>query len=210
MRTLFAAAAGTLGLFAATQAFATITVISTPPFPQNPPENVLLDANAAGSTIFGATNQTDTAVRFTTTTDPLNATSNGQASVTALDNSLGALNISLINPNLGFTSFEFNLDSNVSGPLTLVFTDQFGHTQTGTQTFTVGANGSNFFDALATNGELITHVSVSGANLSSAGQIRLGGVASFVPEPASWALMIVGFGGMGAALRARRRRALAG
>jgi len=31
-------------------------------------------------------------------------------------------------------------------------------------------------------------------------------VSSAAPEPASWALMLVGFGGMGAALRSRRRR----
>jgi hypothetical protein len=30
-----------------------------------------------------------------------------------------------------------------------------------------------------------------------------------VPEPASWALMLVGFGGMGALLRRRRPRAVA-
>jgi hypothetical protein len=33
--------------------------------------------------------------------------------------------------------------------------------------------------------------------------------ADFVPEPATWGLMILGFGGMGAVLRSRRRRAFA-
>jgi hypothetical protein len=211
MKKIIAAAAGSLGLLAASQAFATITVTSTAPFPPNPPENVLLNANAAGTTILGTTNQTSTAVRFTTSTDTLNATSNGQASITSLDNALNTLNISLTNPNLGFSAFEFNLDSNTTSALTLVFTDQFGHTQTGTQTFNVGANGSNFFDAVSSNGELITNVAVSGANLSSVGQVRLGGVTAItraVPEPGSWALMIFGFGGIGAAMRARRRQAL--
>ena len=211
MKTIVAAAAGALGLLAASQAFATITVTSTAPFPPNPPENVMLNANAAGSTILGTSNKTSTAVTFTSSTDTLNATSNGQASISALDTKLNALSISLSNPNLGFTAFEFNLNSNVSGPLTLVFTDQLGGTQTGTQSFNVSAHGSNFFDAIAANGELITNVSLSGANLSSVGQVRLGGVTSLVravPEPASWALMIVGFGGIGAAMR-RRRQALA-
>jgi hypothetical protein len=35
--------------------------------------------------------------------------------------------------------------------------------------------------------------------------ITAGGPVSAAPEPAAWALMIVGFGGMGAALRTRRR-----
>lgn len=37
------------------------------------------------------------------------------------------------------------------------------------------------------------------------GKIDLYSVASAVPEPASWALMIVGFGGAGAMIRSRRR-----
>jgi hypothetical protein len=36
----------------------------------------------------------------------------------------------------------------------------------------------------------------------------LAGSLTAVPEPASWALMIAGFGGVGAALRSRRRQAL--
>jgi hypothetical protein len=39
------------------------------------------------------------------------------------------------------------------------------------------------------------------------GEIR-GQFAAFVPEPASWALMIAGFGLAGAAMRTGRRRAL--
>lgn len=51
---------------------------------------------------------------------------------------------------------------------------------------------------------------------TSNGNGSYGGVLSFaaaqtggVPEPASWALMIVGFGGIGATLRGKRRQALA-
>jgi hypothetical protein len=41
-------------------------------------------------------------------------------------------------------------------------------------------------------------------NVSGPGAINLG-----VPEPSTWALMLVGFGGLGVALRSRRRLALA-
>ena len=34
-------------------------------------------------------------------------------------------------------------------------------------------------------------------------------INSAAPEPAAWALMMVGVGGMGAALRTRRRKAVA-
>ena len=47
------------------------------------------------------------------------------------------------------------------------------------------------------------------ANMSTAGNIS--GNATFypVPEPATWALMLLGFGGIGLAMRRRRRPALA-
>jgi len=47
------------------------------------------------------------------------------------------------------------------------------------------------------------------ANMSTAGSIS--GNATFypVPEPATWALMLLGFGGIGLAMRRRRRPALA-
>lgn len=57
-----------------------------------------------------------------------------------------------------------------------------------------------------------TEVAIWNANTAYSGNdfalddIRL---SAAVPEPASWALMIVGFGGIGAALRGRRRTAVA-
>jgi hypothetical protein len=41
------------------------------------------------------------------------------------------------------------------------------------------------------------------------GAFEVQGDVTAVPEPGAWALMIIGFGGAGAVLRARRRRALA-
>jgi hypothetical protein len=35
------------------------------------------------------------------------------------------------------------------------------------------------------------------------------GALSAAPEPAAWAVMLLGFGGMGAAMRSRRKLALA-
>lgn len=219
MKLRIAATASALALLSAAPALADITVISNPPFPQNPPENVLLTATASGTPLMGVTNQTNTQVRFTSSTDTLAAPPQGQAFLVSTDNSLQNLNISLANPSLGFTSFEFNIDAATTQQITLLFTDQFGQTQAANgqpTTFTITGNGSNFFNAIATNGEFITNVSLTGTNLADIGQVRLGGVGSFggnvpggvVPEPASWALMILGFGGVGALLR-RSRRSLA-
>jgi hypothetical protein len=45
----------------------------------------------------------------------------------------------------------------------------------------------------------------SGGLYSYGGNISFAKLTAGVPEPASWALMIAGFGGLGAALRAKRR-----
>ena len=37
--------------------------------------------------------------------------------------------------------------------------------------------------------------------------LRYGGVAFAVPEPSTWALLMIGFGGLGVSLRSRRRGA---
>ena len=46
-------------------------------------------------------------------------------------------------------------------------------------------------------------------NETISGNITVKGAVSAAPEPAAWALMMVGVGGMGAALRTRRRKAIA-
>lgn len=50
----------------------------------------------------------------------------------------------------------------------------------------------------------------SGASASYLDDLSIqGNVGGGVPEPATWALMLAGFGGLGAALRARRKMAMA-
>jgi hypothetical protein len=58
--------------------------------------------------------------------------------------------------------------------------------------------GANTLIVNGTSGGLFSY----GGNVSFAKTVA---VTTGVPEPAGWALMIVGFGGMGAALRSRRR-----
>jgi PEP-CTERM motif len=83
-------------------------------------------------------------------------------------------------------------------------------------TFDIGSTGQVEFrfvnNVLVTDGPQSLVVSgSSGGNGSYAGTLSFesaGGIiigVGGVPEPAAWALMIVGFGGVGAALRARRR-----
>jgi hypothetical protein len=55
----------------------------------------------------------------------------------------------------------------------------------------------------------VSKFTVSNGELDSFNGVSTGSFASDVPEPAAWAMMLVGFGGMGATMRARRKRALA-
>jgi hypothetical protein len=64
-----------------------------------------------------------------------------------------------------------------------------------------GTNG--LFRVVGTEGERFTSVTfASSQNSFEVDNLAVGGV----PEPASWALMILGFGGAGAVLRGQRRR----
>jgi hypothetical protein len=66
-------------------------------------------------------------------------------------------------------------------------------------------SSSDIYRRISTNGN-VTDTGGNGINLV----VFAGGVpVRGVPEPASWALMLVGFGGLGAVLRRRREAALA-
>lgn len=74
----------------------------------------------------------------------------------------------------------------------------------GSITHTVdGRGGARLFAATAGPGEAFTRVVVRSEASFALAQLRYGGI---IPEPASWALMIAGFGLVGCALRRRRGR----
>jgi hypothetical protein len=191
----------------ATAAMADIVIFATPPYPPNPDENVLFDTGVNGLVVTGTTNQTDSTVIFTGQ-EQLVAPPNGQARIEAVDGAFTDLTIQLTDAALGFTSFEFNLNAATGGVVTLTFIDDQGTPFTGLSPYTLGDSGSNFFSALAINGQLITKVIVdSTVPLTDIAQVRLGGVTplSAVPEPATWAMLILGFGMVGVGMRMRRR-----
>ena len=71
----------------------------------------------------------------------------------------------------------------------------------------INTNGQNFLGIYGTEGETFTSAGFL-ANPSSTGiqdlrQLRLGGVAaiSAVPEPATWLTLLLGFFGLGGAMR---------
>ncbi len=190
--------------FAAQPALAAVTISATPGFVQ-PSENVQANNNLSGLTVTGTTNQTNTSVTFQSlNSEALFTQTNGQARFFTADNTLDALAFYLTNPLLGFTQVEFNLfnASQNTSSVNLLFSDGT------TGNYTIG-NGQNFFGALATGGTIITRISfdTNGSGVADLRQVRIGGITrvAAVPEPATWAMMFVGFGMVAGAARYRRR-----
>jgi hypothetical protein len=135
---------------------------------------------------------------------------NGQPWVIATNGTgLNFLDISIQN---GFT-FEvatFNLTPLSQGGVDWNVTI-FGVTSGGvTESASFEVKNNNFFYAQGLGGTRLTHMrfETNGELIQGVGQIRLDGIAA-VPEPATWAMMITGFGAAGAMLRRRRALALA-
>ena len=175
-----------------------------------------------GPSVVGFTNQTDTSVTFSTLTgQTLSTPSAGQARIEAVNGTGDQINLTslliqltnLSNPLAGFGYIEFNL-SETGGlgnatSVTINAVDQFGVAFSVTRS--VG-NGSNFFSALGSDGEVIRSISFNSSpnGFADIRQIRItpavGANTPPVPEPATWAMMLVGFGAAGVAMRRTRRR----
>lgn len=196
-RSLLAAAALALS---AGPAFADITVLPGPFGGALDP--VTLDEGPLDIFINGLVGDEDTPVLFT---GAENLEVQGQ-SIRAATGDFNFLLFTLTDPTLGFTAATFNLDALTSGFATILAYDQFGTTFGGA--FAVDAAGQNFFNVTASNNQLIQRVLImSSVPLADISQIRIGDIGAFapIPEPAAWAMMIVGVGGVGGVLRRRKR-----
>jgi PEP-CTERM motif-containing protein len=183
-----------------------------------PDENLLFNNNPApGASIEGWTN--NTAALVTLTGGETLIAAGGQARLDAQDNTISStfnykglsdqlVGVNFTDPALAFTTTEFRLFGGTATQATLTFVDTAG--QAFTRTFDIPANG--FFNARATDGQQIDYFTISAnGTIGDVRQIRIGGIADVgvVPEPAAWALMILGSGGAGAMLRRRRSAAVA-
>jgi|SRR5690348_2684406 len=173
--------------------------------PQQPSEqNILFKTDQSGSLITGFTNQSNTLIDFSSTTDTLEATAKGQANLTASDGAINDVTISA--PTLVFGDFIVDLELGQlahSGFVTITVdsVDSLGNPETPT-VFTDEAlgTGSNFFTIITANGEHITSITYdSGGGFSGIGfenlkQPRISDLETptgqkIIPEPASLALL---------------------
>ena len=186
-------------------------------------DTILLDSDDDGSdnVVLGLSDAGWT-VKFTSDVNII-ATTGGQAWLEGVSDDMDFLDIST--PGATFTDLELN----INGPrqaswdilltgydaLGVEFTQYFSALPNGTinggpfptPASFIDQEGNEFFNFRATGGDVFTHVSYLLSDATPLGQVRIGGVAALVPEPATWAMMLLGFGGMGAVLRRNRRLA---
>ncbi|WP_253201115.1 PEPxxWA-CTERM sorting domain-containing protein [Sphingomonas quercus] len=117
---------------------------------------------------------------------------------------LSSLNFALVGGGT-FNDLEFNLFGEGATAVTFALTDNQGEVFNFVQAL---GNGQNRFGFQGIDGESIASVSLSfnGTGVGDVRQIRLTETpaAPAVPEPATWAMMLVGFGFVGYGMRGRR------
>jgi hypothetical protein len=214
MRTLSLLAATALAA-TAVPASATITWSTNQALGQGQTVQLADDQTVSpGDTLVGYTNQTNTQINFTST-QTIDTQSAGQADIFGDAALLTNLTFGFADPLFAATYLEFNLFEAGGGPngatatgVTLTGIDDLSNPWT--QTFTL-SNGENFFSALASDNELITGVSftTSGGGVTDFRQLRIDVSdlnGNSVPEPATWAMMLLGFGAIGVSIRRSRRK----
>lgn len=172
--------------------------------------NVLLNPATNVSVVTGTVGPSNLVVNFTSSGGLLSAPASGQARVEGGtgNNPFSQLTFGLAAPGGVFDKAVFNINAGADGSVTILVQ---GINITGgsfSQSFTVDANGENFFTVSAINGQLITSISLTatgGANFEDVRQVRIGG-EHIVPEPASMALLGTGLLGAAAGFRKRFRK----
>jgi opacity protein-like surface antigen len=198
----FAAAAAVLALSAAPAA-ATITITTDQQTAQG--DNIFFTAGQTGSSLIGST-QSGFQLTFASS-EQLLTQANGQSRIAATDGFLNGLTISATDGS-AFEFIEFNLFGGTgTGDVTIIGTDQNGLAQPFTFS-NLNLSGENFFFASTDELQTIRSISFANANgFTDLRQVRVGltSMAGAVPEPGTWAMMLLGFAGIGGAVRRARK-----
>jgi hypothetical protein len=131
-----------------------------------------------------------------TSGDAFNTDASGQAVISPFGTTFNDLTMTASGTASAFTALLLNVI--VPTTETLTFTSPTPITSGATQQVT--ANGENFILISAINGETFNSLSfTSSGNLSHVQQVRvdIAGAVSTVPEPSTWAMMVIGFFGVG-------------
>ncbi len=200
MRNLMKLTAAAALIGASVPASAAVTICLGGGCVANPDSNVLLNTGDTGTTVTGTLNNAAGTVSLSST-ESLTLPANGAARVTATD---GVLNNPLtftFNDGL-ISALEFNINALTNGDVFFTFSggDSDGLVTT---LYDLSQNGQNFFNAFNGTFQSVTMSFANGATVQDVRQFRMTSAAA-VPEPATWALMLIGFGAIGFGMRRRR------
>jgi hypothetical protein len=176
-------------------------------------ENVLFNSGTqTNTTVFGNTNLGTNTVAFTGGTvggGNVISANGGQARVEGASNlQLSTLQFGLTN-QATFNNLEFNIFGGTATSVSFTITDNMGDVFT-FNNLALGT-GENFFGFQGIQNETIRNVAFTvNGGIADVRQIRLDGFAatSAIPEPTTWAMMLVGFGAVGYSMRKRTNRKL--
>ena len=201
MKTLLAGLAGVAFLAVAGSASAAVVIDTGANGPAN--KNVDWTQEAGGDNfVYGAINNTTIGVIVQGAEDIKTSSEGGVVWIVPTnDSGLNFLKFSL--DGYDFSSFEVDLKdptgNNDTWSVTILTDDGT------TETFN-NFNGG-YINAYGTDGTRISSVQFqTNADITGVGQVRFGGARQIgaIPDPATWAMMIMGFGAAGALLRQQR------
>lgn len=185
---------------AMTPADATI-VLTVGNNPQPGEVNATFADQGPASTIVGDLGGSNNLSVTGTTTLASDQLISGSNVITGSGSNLVSVALSPLGGDFGFMIFDL---TNATGYFDISGTDQFGNTFDFQNL--VGANGHNFFTLVGVGGELLASVTVTSSGSFESLQHVAGSFAGTggVPEPSTWAMILLGFGGIGVATRRRR------
>ncbi|MES2903747.1 MAG: PEPxxWA-CTERM sorting domain-containing protein [Pseudomonadota bacterium] len=180
--------------------------------------NVLVNQQT-GAVVTASDNDNTTNVTYdfrSSTETSLVQVASGQADVSSSDGVINQIDFNIIGGTTDLITFNLiPLGPQSTGTDATTVTVTFIGAITGAtsqQIFNLNPNGNNFYGVQATGGDLLTGLSFgsfvpTGSGIQALNQVRLNLTPSVsaVPEPATWAMMLMGFGAMGVTLRRRRR-----
>ncbi len=220
-RTLISGAAATVGILAfASPASAVVELCyetgNSVPQCAATTVNVLVNQQTGDPvTAFDNDNGTNIIYNFTSTTETnLVQVASGQADVSSgdADGTINQITFNILNGTASLITFNLlPLGPQATSPdaqsVTVSFLGPNGNLST--QIFNLNPSGNNFYGIRTTAGEQLTGLSFgsfqpTGSGIQALNQVRLN-LTPAVPEPGTWAMMLLGFGGIGYSMRRRRK-----